>query len=129
MVDDSACERARRIQTHVFAHFRSEIDHGELARLACLSPSALSRFFRRTTGRTNTEFVHEVRVAVAARLLIDTDCNISEIAFAIGFGNVSHFNETFRRLRSVNTEFTSDYSAGTGTWERVISVTRFRHSG
>lgn len=102
MVDDCACERVRRIQAHVFAHFRSEIDHGELARLACLTPCALSRFFHRTTGRTITEFVHEVRVAEAARLLIDTDSNISEIAFATGFGNLSHFNETFRRLKAVN---------------------------
>lgn len=102
VLDDRACERIRRIHRHVYQHFRSGIAHQDVARLAGLSPSALSKFFRRTTGRTLTEFINEVRVGEAARRLIDTTQNISEIAYSAGFESLANFNSTFRRLKQVN---------------------------
>ena len=101
-LDEQTSDRISRIHQHVFAHFERDISHQELARLVCLTPSALSHFFRRNTGRTLTEFINEVRVGQAARLLIDTALNVSEIAFACGFSNLSHFNATFRSLKGVN---------------------------
>jgi AraC-like DNA-binding protein len=101
VLDDLACTRVRKIHQHVFEHFRDGIVHQDLARLAGLSPAALSKFFRRTTGRTITEFINEVRVGEAARRLIDTADNVSEIAYAAGFESLAHFNSTFRRLKGV----------------------------
>ena len=102
VLDDLVCERIRKIHKHVYANFRSGIAHQDLARLAGLSPAALSKFFRRTTGRTLTEFINELRVGEAARLLIDTTDNVSEIAYASGFESLAHFNTTFRHLKQVN---------------------------
>jgi AraC-like DNA-binding protein len=102
VLDDQACERIRRIHRHVYQNFRSGIAHREVARLAGLSPAALSKFFRRTTGRTLTEFINEVRVGEAARRLMDTTANVSEIAYAAGFDSLANFNSTFRRLKQVN---------------------------
>jgi AraC-like DNA-binding protein len=102
VLDDLACERIRRIHQHVYQHFRSGITHQDLACLAGLSPAALSKFFRRTTGRTLTEFINEVRVGAAARRLMDSTENISEIAYASGFESLANFNSTFRRLKQVN---------------------------
>lgn len=102
VLDRAAGERIRRIHRHVHENFRSGIVHRDLARLAGMTPAALSKFFRRTTGRTVTEFINEVRVGEAARRLIDTTDNISEIAFASGFESLAHFNTTFRRLKEVN---------------------------
>jgi AraC-like DNA-binding protein len=102
MLDDLACERISKVHKHVYQCFRSGIAHQDLARLAGLSPAALSKFFRRTTGRTITEFINEVRVGEVARLLIDTTHNVSEIAYACGFESLANFNSTFRRLKQVN---------------------------
>ena len=102
VLDDLACARIRKIHQHVYANFRGVIAHQDLARLAGLSPAALSKFFRRTTGRTITEFVNEVRVGEAARRLIDSTANVSEIAYASGFESLAHFNTTFRRIKQVN---------------------------
>jgi AraC-like DNA-binding protein len=102
VLDDLACERIHKIHKHVYQCFRSGIAHQDLARLAGLSPAALSKFFRRTTGRTLTEFINEVRVGEVARMLIDTTHNVSEIAYACGFESLANFNSTFRRLKQVN---------------------------
>ncbi len=102
MLDELTSERIRKIHKHVYSNFRGGIAHQDLARLAGLSPAALSKFFRRTTGRTITEFVNEVRVGEAARLLIDTSGNVSEIAYASGFESLAHFNSTFRAIKQLN---------------------------
>ena len=102
VLDHRTGERIRRIHSHVYQNFRSGISHQDLARLAGLSPAALSKFFRRSTGRTITQFINEVRVGEAARLLIDSDGNISQIAYASGFESLAHFNATFRHLKQVN---------------------------
>jgi len=101
-LDRFTCERIRKIHRHVYQNFRSGIAHHDLARLAGLSPAALSKFFRRATGRTLTEFINEVRVGEAARRLLDTTANVSEIAYASGFESLAHFNTTFRRIKQVN---------------------------
>lgn len=101
-LDRLTSERIRRIHSHVYQNFRTGIGHRDLARLAGLSPAALSKFFRRTTGRTLTEFINEVRVGEAARRLMDTTENVSEIAYASGFSSLAHFNSTFRQLKQVN---------------------------
>lgn len=112
-LDDHASARVQKIHEYVFGHFKDDIDHGELARLVGLSRSALSHFFRRTTGRTLTDFINEVRIGHACQLLINTTLNVSEIAFACGFESLSHFNNIFRRSKELNpTQFRAQRLAG-----------------
>ena len=71
----------------------------ELARLVHLSEGAFSRFFRAHTGKTFPEFVNELRVGRACRLLAEGEMNVTEVAFACGFSNLSNFNRQFHRLK------------------------------
>ena len=57
-----------------------------------------SRYFSRMTGRTVSEFVNEVRIGHARRMLIETDRTIAEVAFANGFESLSNFNRRFRDI-------------------------------
>ncbi len=102
VVDEHASARIQKIHEYVFTHFKDEIDHAELARAVGLSRSALSHFFRRTTGRTITDFINEVRIGHACQMLISTKLNVSEIAYACGFESLSHFNNTFRRIKALS---------------------------
>jgi AraC-like DNA-binding protein len=69
----------------------------DLARLLHLSPDAFGRFFRSRTGKTLPNFVNELRVGRACRLLCETGRSITQIALACGFENISNFNRQFKK--------------------------------
>lgn len=71
----------------------------EAAHVAKMSPKSFCRFFKTNTGKTLIEYLHELRIGEACRLLLETDLSISEIAFDCGFQNLSNFNRRFRHLK------------------------------
>ncbi len=74
----------------------------EAAQIIHLSEGAFSRFFRTHTGKTFPQFVNELRIGRACTMLIESDMNITEIAFACGFSNLSNFNRQFQRLKGLS---------------------------
>lgn len=65
------------------------------ARIAGMSDSAFSRYFKRASGLTFTEMVGQLRLAQAAKLLVQTDQPVLTIAEAVGYTNLSNFNRRF----------------------------------
>jgi AraC-like DNA-binding protein len=63
-----------------------------------LSPFHLCRRFKETTGFSIIEYLNNVRVIEAQRLLRETDLRIAELAGLVGFENISHFGRTFKKL-------------------------------
>lgn len=91
---------------HVFQFLTSRIDQdvriADAARLIHLSEGAFSRFFRAHTGKTFPEFVNALRIGRACRLLTESERNITEVAYACGFTNLSNFNRQFLRLKALS---------------------------
>lgn len=85
--------------------FKEEVDFKALARLVHMDQASLCRFFKRATGRTLTTYVTELRVAAAARLLIETDLSLLDISFKVGFGNYSNFNRQFKKVRGITPKY------------------------
>ncbi len=65
---------------------------------SAMGKATFSRHFKAYTGKTFTQFLREVRIDYAIRQLVESSLSISEIAFAAGFNNLSHFNHTFRAI-------------------------------
>ena len=65
------------------------------------NPEHFSRFFKTKTGVNFVDFLNDIRLGHAARLLIDTKDSIAEIASACGFTNISNFNRTFKRQKGL----------------------------
>lgn len=101
-LDQFASERINIAYGYIFQHFAGAINYEAIARTVGMSPSAFSHYFRRVTGRTVSDFVNEVRIGHAHRLLLETDQTIAEVAFACGFESLSHFNRRFRILSGVS---------------------------
>lgn len=80
-------------------HFTGSIDQAKVAKMVRMNPAALSRFFRKATGRTMTAYINELRVGRASRLLIETDRTVLEVCYASGFNNAANFNRQFARLK------------------------------
>ncbi|PRZ00549.1 signal transduction histidine kinase [Marinilabilia salmonicolor] len=67
-----------------------------------MSRSNLHRKLKAIVGKSTTEFIRSFRLKEAALLLSDTDLQVSEIAFKVGFSNVSHFIKIFRQEFSLS---------------------------
>ncbi|PZX59748.1 AraC-like DNA-binding protein [Algoriphagus ratkowskyi] len=70
----------------------------EVAEQAYMSKEAFCRFFKLRTRRTFTQYVQQLRITEAKKLLLETDKSISEISFEVGFQTLSHFNKSFKLL-------------------------------
>ena len=93
-------------------HFDEPLTLPAAAAKAHLSVSAFSRFFKTATARTFIEYVNEVRIGHACRLLLDTDGDVAGIAYAAGFSNLSHFNRRFLQLKNLSPRaFRRQYAA------------------
>jgi len=90
--------RFDEVCTYLNEHYTRQIVPADAARIAGLSPSAFCRFFKSTTGKTMTEYVNDLRVSHACRLLVETDHPITDIGLHSGFSNISNFNRRFREI-------------------------------
>jgi AraC-like DNA-binding protein len=87
---------------HINEHFTERLTQPDAARVAHLSVPAFSRFFKRSLGRTFTDYVNELRIGSACRALIETDKSVAEICYASGFENLSNFNRRFLALKKMS---------------------------
>lgn len=82
------------------AHEQFDLDR--LARDAGLSPFHFLRRFARCTGVTPHQYLVRARLRHAARLLADEERAITDIAYGVGFGDLSNFVRSFRRAAGVS---------------------------
>lgn len=87
---------------YVNESFGESVQHRRAASLAGLSPAAFSRFFRKRMGKTFEAYVTEVRIGHACRRLTEADTQVTEVAFGVGFNNLSNFNRHFRKLKGLS---------------------------
>ena len=97
--DGRESRRISKIKDYIAVHYAEDIRLEDLASLIGMAPSALSRFFKQHTTRTLIDYIIDVRLGIAARMLVDTTTSISEICYACGFNNLSNFNRTFKARR------------------------------
>jgi len=90
-------QRMEKLIEYMNEHFSRPIRLGEVARLVNMAETAFSRFFRMKTGITFVDFLNDIRLGHASRMLIDSKESIADIAFACGFTSISNFNRTFKR--------------------------------
>lgn len=91
--------RVRKVQEYIDTHYKEDLHLALLSDLVGMTDSAFSRFFRLRTGRSITEYITEIRLGHAARMLVDSTMGVSEICYECGFNNVSNFNRLFKRLK------------------------------
>lgn len=83
-------------------HCAEDIGIRDAATVAMLSTSYYRYFFKGKTGMTFSEYLNRQRIALAAELLKGhPEKKIIEICLEAGFGNINHFNRTFRQITGV----------------------------
>lgn len=102
--------RVRKIQTYINEHYQEEIRLNQLAEMVGMTSISFSRFFKLRTAKTLSDYIIDIRLGHAARLLVDSTNSISEICFECGFNNLSNFNRIFRKKKGcAPKEFRENY--------------------
>jgi AraC-like DNA-binding protein len=106
-LDLSDKERLGRVCQYIDDNLAEPLSRQRLAKLAHLSPAAFSRYFHVRTGRTLPDYINELRVGRACRLLVEeVEMGVSQVAFTCGYGSLSNFNKRFQaRMGMTPTEY------------------------
>lgn len=91
-------KRMNEILQFTFQQSHRKIYIEEVARIAHLSSEAFCRYFKTRTGKTYTNFLNEVRISNACKMMIRKEVSIQEVCYQSGFSNLSNFNRAFKRI-------------------------------
>ncbi|GAB3221458.1 AraC family transcriptional regulator [Spirosoma arcticum] len=91
-------QRMTKIYEYILNRYNQEITLEEIAAVVYISPKSFCRYFKSKTHKTFTQFVSEVRVGQACKLLIDDKISIGQICYEVGFMNLSNFNRQFKAI-------------------------------
>jgi AraC family transcriptional regulator len=89
--------QARRVREHIDTHIASRLLVADLSALVQRSEAHFSRAFRRTFGEPPHAFVLRRRLELAARYMLQTDADLSDIALRCGFADQAHLSRRFRQ--------------------------------
>lgn len=98
---ESEKDRMRKVYEFVMENFAEKIQLTQVSALANMTESAFSRYFKSRMNKTFSEFLMDVRIAHACKLLHEVDRNISEISLECGFNTLSHFNRQFKEKMGI----------------------------
>ncbi|WP_063607722.1 helix-turn-helix domain-containing protein [Verrucomicrobium spinosum] len=90
-------DRVAPIIAHIESHLATPLHVRDLALMAGLSESAFSRLFKKSTGRSVPQYLNELRIGRACRLLAETDDTVARIATACGYPSPANFQRQFHR--------------------------------
>ncbi|WP_422082943.1 AraC family transcriptional regulator [Ulvibacterium sp.] len=87
-----------KVYEFIFNHFNESISLKDVANVACMNPSAFSRLFKRLNRKTFKDYLNEIRIGYACKLISENEYNITRICYESGYNNISNFNRQFRRI-------------------------------
>ncbi len=99
--DDAALARISGIVDYLSEHYCENFSMAELCRRVGMTESSFSRYFRRATGNSFTDFVNRLRINKACQLLMETDRYITNVCYDVGFNNVANFNRRFLQVKGM----------------------------
>ena len=115
-------EQIRPVLAYVDRHCRESITLDDVADIAHVSTSRVRHVFKDVTGVSFKEYVTQVRVAEAKRLLLASDLSVAEIARAVSYTNLYQFYKVFYRSCSMSPgEYRRYYTPAGGDAVEAIS--------
>ena len=89
-------ERMKRVLEFMLTHFRDEIRVETIASVASMAPAAFCRYFKKRARKSFVEYLNELRISHARKLLADVNLSIGQVCTESGFVNNSHFHRQFK---------------------------------
>lgn len=93
--------RINRVFRYVIDNFKNQISISEAAKLVNFTNTSFCRFFKQRTHKSFVQYVNEIRIAYACKLLVEGNHSINRIASESGFDNISNFNTQFKKIKLI----------------------------
>lgn len=90
-----------RIFKFTIDNFKEPVSLAQVADVACLSIPAFCNYFKKSTKKTYIDFLNEVRVGYACKLLMETDKPVLEICFDSGYNTMANFHKQFLKIKKL----------------------------
>lgn len=97
-LNESETLRINKVCSYTLTNFKNEISLEDVAELCHLSTTSFCRYFKLLTNKTYTDFLIEVRISNACRLLIENRQSTIMICYDCGFKNISNFYRHFKKI-------------------------------
>jgi len=95
---ESDNKRITDIYNYSFNHFQEKVKLTEVAEIAGMIPNSFCRYFKQHTGKTYSDFLMEIRIGYACKLILANKTSMKQICFESGFNNFSSFHQYFKRI-------------------------------
>lgn len=91
-------QKVNKVFEYTNEHFREVISLAEVASLVNLTEAAFCRYFKARTRKSYFQYLTEIRIANACRMLLNEDKDVSQVCFSSGFNNPSNFHKHFKKI-------------------------------
>lgn len=91
-------DRINAIYNYSIIHFKRKITLKEIAAIANVSPTSFCKYFKALNNKTYSEFINEIRISYACKLLIENKLQVKEVCYESGFYNFANFYRFFKRV-------------------------------
>lgn len=109
---DFTSDRLTKVLHFINTNYQRKIELGKVAEMSNMHPSSFCRFFKEKTGKSLSEYVNDMRISYACKLLIERKQTVSQVCFECGFNNLSNFNRIFKKQTGFSpTEYFRQFSA------------------
>ena len=99
--DEKTMDTIHRVHAYVYERLKHEIRLSDVSQIAGMSENVFSRFFKKNSGNSFTDYITKLRIVRACRLLAESKMPVTDICFEVGYTNISNFNRLFRKLQGM----------------------------
>lgn len=101
-IDPKVPERIQKINRFLLQNYNRNISLAEVAEIANMNKSSFCRYFKEHTRKTFSQYLNELRIDYASKLLVEDSFSISRICYEIGYNNLPYFIRQFRRIQGMS---------------------------
>lgn len=100
-LDNKDSEKINKVYKYILENYTGEINFSEAAQMVHMNKTSFCHYFKKRTRKKFSDFVNEVRIGRAARLLLETSKNVTEIGYECGYKNMANFNRRFKEIKGM----------------------------
>ncbi|MCH5719257.1 helix-turn-helix domain-containing protein [Niabella hibiscisoli] len=91
--------RINMVYKYLMQNFQDDISLQEVANLCNMTPSAFCRYFKSRTQKSVIQFLNELRIGHASKLLLNERYSISDVCYECGYNSIANFNKFFKSIK------------------------------